>query len=289
MISVVIPTYNRSATIVRSVRSVLAQTYDELEVIVVDDCSTDDTEEAVAGLRDKRIRYHRQQHNGGACVARNTGIDLAHGELIAFQDSDDEWLPGKLEQQLAMLKQTGAEVCYGQIERVGYSESFKRFVPELPSGLVAYESLTSEFGISTQTILAKRAVFDDVRFDPEMPMLQDYEWALTAGERHSFCFVASPVAKVYLQGDSLTRGSHPKRLCAYNRIIEKHEHVFGEYPKTGCYLLEHRAMERYWCGKDPASDLLRAFKLGHDARSLGKYLICKMGFASVLWGKAGQD
>ena len=89
MVSVIIPVYNREKTIKKAIESVLEQTYTDLEVIIVDDCSTDKTIEVVESIADKRIRLVKSPKNGGACKARNLGIDHANGELIAFQDSDD--------------------------------------------------------------------------------------------------------------------------------------------------------------------------------------------------------
>ena len=93
-VSVVIPTFNRADTIGDSIKSVLEQTFKDFEVIVVDDGSTDGTESVVAAFGDSRIKYIMQD-NAGACAARNNGIRHANGEYIAFQDSDDYWMPRK--------------------------------------------------------------------------------------------------------------------------------------------------------------------------------------------------
>lgn len=101
MVSVVIPTYNRAHVLNRAIRSVLGQTYQHFEIIVVDDGSTDNTEQVVKAIADDRVRYIRHETNKGtAAAARNTGIRQACGEFIGFVDSDDEWLPGKLQKQV---------------------------------------------------------------------------------------------------------------------------------------------------------------------------------------------
>lgn len=102
LVSVIIPTYNRSSDCKTAVESVLSQTYGDVEVLVVDDGSIDDTGEVISGL-DERVRYIRQA-NAGVSAARNTGLDAASGEYIAFLDSDDAWLPWKLEAQLSVLR-----------------------------------------------------------------------------------------------------------------------------------------------------------------------------------------
>lgn len=103
LVSVVIPTYNRSAICKVAVESVLSQTYGNLEVIVVDDGSGDDTREVMEGIPDGRVRYHRQE-NAGVSAARNTGMALARGEYIGLLDSDDAWLPWKLDAQIQVLR-----------------------------------------------------------------------------------------------------------------------------------------------------------------------------------------
>src|ERR1051325_11615249 len=105
LVSTIIPTYNRDELIGRSVQSVLSQTYQLLEVIVVDDASTDDTRDRIETLQqvDPRIQYVRHERNRGAQAARNTGIQAAKGEFIAFLDSDNEWLPQKLERQMPLF------------------------------------------------------------------------------------------------------------------------------------------------------------------------------------------
>ena len=99
-VSVIIPTCNRAHLIGRAVKSVLAQTYRDIEVIIVDDGSTDNTEEVVKSFDDPRIRYVKLDVNKGAAAARNAGIRLARGGFVAFQDSDDEWCREKLADQM---------------------------------------------------------------------------------------------------------------------------------------------------------------------------------------------
>ena len=102
-VSVVITTYNRAALLPRAIRSVLAQTYEDYELIIVDDCSTDDTPEVVQRFADSRIHAVRQAENRGQSAAVNTGIRLARGEYIAFLDDDDEWVDTKLLHQVRTL------------------------------------------------------------------------------------------------------------------------------------------------------------------------------------------
>jgi len=111
-VSVIISTYNRAYLIDRFIQSVLNQTYQDFELIVVDDGSTDNTEDIIRQFqeKDKRIKYIKHDKNKGGSAERNTGIKNSVGKYIAFQDSDDEWFPEKLEKQMEVFKNTSSKV-----------------------------------------------------------------------------------------------------------------------------------------------------------------------------------
>lgn len=105
LVSVIMPSYNTARYIVQSIESIIAQTYSNWELIIVDDCSTDNTDEVVKKyLGDERIKYFKNEKNSGAAVSRNKALMEAKGRWIAFLDSDDLWLPKKLEKQLNFMK-----------------------------------------------------------------------------------------------------------------------------------------------------------------------------------------
>jgi len=137
LVSVIIPTYNRAAVITRAIKSVLAQDHEPLEIIVVDDASADETHRVVGGLRDARIRYIARSENRGAAAARNTGIRAARGAFIAFLDSDDEYLPGKLGAQVRAFETLDAATGFVFVNycEIGRNKS-ARFPPEVKSGYV---------------------------------------------------------------------------------------------------------------------------------------------------------
>ena len=124
--SIITPTYNCGAYIAETIESVLCQTYLNWEMIIVDDCSTDDTQRIVEAYvrKDGRIKYHKLAENSGAAVARTTAMSLAQGNYMAFLDSDDLWMPDKLKCQLGFMRQNGyAFSCtsYCQIDKDGKS------------------------------------------------------------------------------------------------------------------------------------------------------------------------
>lgn len=112
LVSIIMPTYNCGRFIKESIDSVLAQTYDNWELLIVDDCSTDDTEAIVRGYKDKRIHYMCNEQNIGAALTRNRALREAKGRYIAFLDADDLWLPEKLEKQVAFMGQHGYQFSY---------------------------------------------------------------------------------------------------------------------------------------------------------------------------------
>ena len=107
LVSIIMPSYNTAQYIAESIRSVLAQTYANWELIIVDDCSTDHTDEIVGSFQDNRIKYLKNKKNSGAAVSRNRALREAKGRWIAFLDSDDLWLPEKLEKQIAFMEKNG--------------------------------------------------------------------------------------------------------------------------------------------------------------------------------------
>lgn len=118
-VSIITPTYNCGRFIAETIRSVQAQTYTNWEMIIIDDCSTDNTRKVVEQFaNDSRIKYHCLERNSGASVARNTGLKLAKGRWIAFLDSDDLWLPEKLERQIQFMTEQGYAFTYHEYSEI---------------------------------------------------------------------------------------------------------------------------------------------------------------------------
>lgn len=118
LVSIIMPSWNTGRFIAESIQSVLNQTYAKWELIIVDDCSTDNTEEVVISFNDERIKYFRNEKNSGAALTRNRALRKAQGEWIAFLDSDDLWTPDKLEKQIAFMKKNGYSFSYTEYEKI---------------------------------------------------------------------------------------------------------------------------------------------------------------------------
>lgn len=215
MISVIIPSYNRSSTIGASVQSVLQQTYTDIEVIVVDDGSVDSTEAIVKAINDKRLRYVYQE-NAGACVARNKGVELARGDIIAFHDSDDIWHEDKLEKQIKKLKVSQADVIFCKLNQIENRKLISQLPSQIGEGFV--EPHVSLAGIGTQTILGKKEVFVNEKFRNDMPRLQDLELMIRITRKYKVYCVNEGLVDYYIGEDSIS--SNPEKFfIACNKIL----------------------------------------------------------------------
>lgn len=235
-VSVILPTYNRAPTIERACKSVLTQGDAVLELIVVDDGSTDDTERIVRelGKEDERVRYVRQG-NAGACVARNHGISLSRGDLIAFQDSDDEWLPGKLAAQLETRGNTQSLVFTAHT--VVFPDGTQEIRP-YPGASLSNRQLLQHNFISTQTALLDRSVLGAARFDERLTRLQDWDLWLSLVETSNvpIKYVPRPLVNLYRQEDSATN-SQENYYRSLAVIVRKHSALYLRNPYAGAKVL----------------------------------------------------
>lgn len=225
LVSVILPTFNRSHVLKRSIESVLRQSYDNFELIVVDDGSTDTTEEIVNSYKDKRIKYIRYETNKGANAARNIGIENSKGEYIAFQDSDDEWLSEKLEKQLAVLEDPKYKdhIVYCRIERIykDHKEQIPKEKDINQSGNISKRLLRYNF-ISTQALLLKREYFKKVgMFDEKLPRLQDWDMVLRLALVYKFKYINEVLVKLYFQTDSISSNTLAK-FQSQLMLLKKH-------------------------------------------------------------------
>ncbi|UOE93829.1 glycosyltransferase family 2 protein [Alkalihalobacillus sp. LMS39] len=152
LVSVITPAYNAEKFIGDAIESVLAQTYPHWEMIIVDDCSTDETAKVVEQYSDKRIRFIQLKKNSGPAIARNTSIQNAKGRYIAFLDSDDMWQPDKLEKQLAFMRRHDIAFSYTAYENMGEDgKSLGTVVPVLEKA--NYDKLLKENVIGCLTVM----------------------------------------------------------------------------------------------------------------------------------------
>lgn len=219
-ISVVIPTYNRAHLIKESLQSVLDQTVLPLEIIVVDDFSTDNTEEVVKSLNSPLIKYFKNQRTKGANGARNTGIMLSRGEFIAFHDSDDIWLSDKLELQLQVLKSDlNIDMCFCSLITENGIITPKRKIKSFD----IREQLKLKNFISTQTIFIYKKQALTFLFDEELRRFQDWDFVLRVSSEKKIHHIDKPLVIQKLQIGSITNTVN--YLDSYEKIYKKYPHI----------------------------------------------------------------
>ncbi len=179
-ISVIIPTYNRAHTLSRALDSVLAQTHPADEVIVIDDGSTDSTVELLQNSYPNVTLI--QQQNRGVSAARNSGIRASHSEWVALLDSDDEWLPDKLNKQLALVSQQPEyKIIHSDEIWIRYGVRVNQMKKHIKKGGWIFQDCLPLCAISPSAVMIHRSVFDDVGlFDESLPACEDYDlWLRT--------------------------------------------------------------------------------------------------------------
>jgi len=214
-VSVIIPTYNRSDLVLQAVTSVLEQTFKDMEILVVDDGSTDGTADKLEPFSAK-IRLLRHERTRGVSAARNTGIVASSAPLIAFLDSDDRWLPGKLDAQVRFFREhAGAVACQTReiwIRRGRRVNPARRHIK--PSGDI-FEASLERCLVSPSAVMIRRSLFDEVGlFDEDMPVCEDYDLWLRISSRYPIHLIDE---------DLLVReGGRPDQLSAFGPGMDRY-------------------------------------------------------------------
>jgi glycosyltransferase involved in cell wall biosynthesis len=199
--SIIIPIYNRSHVVSRAIESVFKQSYSNWELIIIDDGSTDGLAEVLSAfMKDRRVRY-RFEENRGVSAARNEGIRISRGEYLFFLDSDDEFLPDKLEFQIAeMCKFSNSVSICGSIDIVGKREKiFPRFEDSFLFDRCCI--VQKKIPISASFIAVKKNV--KTFFDEELPTFEDFDFLLRAMTVREGLFIARPLVKRYRTFDNV--------------------------------------------------------------------------------------
>ncbi|MBU4480618.1 glycosyltransferase family 2 protein, partial [Patescibacteria group bacterium] len=255
-VSVIIPTYNRAHLIDRSIQSVLNQTYQDFELIVVDDGSTDNTEDIIRQFqeKDKRIKYIKHDKNKGGSAARNSGIKMSCGDYIAFLDSDDEWQSKKLEKQIKHLNKNHFEsfISYTGYIRVNNEGDRSVFTP-IKHGDIYNDQLWNDYVSPTSAVMVKNICFKKVGlFDESLPARQDYDMWLRLSKHYTFDYIIEPLVIIYdtnkgaISNNIIARkkGENIIRLKIIKQtknisIIKQRRILANHYYQAG----------RYFCGK----------------------------------------
>lgn len=202
LVSVIIPTHNRANLLPRSINSVLSQTYKNLECIVVDDGSNDNTHKVVADIKDDRLIFLQHDKNKNASVARNTGIKHAKGDLIAFLDDDDEWLPTKLEKQVPLIQSLTPDVgmvyCW-----MDYYDKNGKLISEVHPTLRGYifpNVLDAQRIGGCPTLIVRREVIDLIGgFDESLQRSNDGDFIRRVCQKYEVDFIPEALVNIYIE------------------------------------------------------------------------------------------
>lgn len=224
IVSIVIPTYNHAPMLQRALATVVEQTYQNWNAIVVNNFSTDNTLEVVAAFNDPRIQCVNFRNNGVIGASRNEGIALATGMYVAFLDSDDTWFPTKLEKCVEILESGSDLVCHAEywIDESGKS----RLVAYGPSEAATHHNLIYKGNrISTSATVVRAALLKEVHgFDvaPELISTEDYDlWIRLAAKSDKFAFISEPLGE-YHRHDNNVSANIEKHLAAELALLTKH-------------------------------------------------------------------
>ncbi|HWO41345.1 MAG TPA: glycosyltransferase family 2 protein [Candidatus Eisenbacteria bacterium] len=206
-VSVVIPTYHRAEFLRGAVRSVLGQTFEDFEVVVVDDGGPDGAAEVIEGFNDSRIRYLRHPERRGGAAARNTGIANARGEYVAFLDDDDEWLEEKLERQMRMMlaspRAVGAVYTGYYIVDRSSGRTCGRIIPRKRGRLYPAILAGNCVGGTSSVLVRKSSLERSGLFDETLPSFQDYDLWIRIARHFEFDCIAEPMLKYFMQPDKI--------------------------------------------------------------------------------------
>lgn len=222
MISVILPVFNRAATLARCVESVRAQTVSDWELIAVDDHSSDDSVRVVESFADSRIRVLRHERNRGPSAARNTAMEAARGEFLALIDSDDEWLPHKLVKQIARLQSGECDLC--GCEYFLATDGVDRHVSlPVPQSWAEVLHTKCELGNGTTLMLRRECAAAVGAMDERLRVYEDWDWMLRLVQRFRYSVVPELLARVHVGGPRSARAF----ASAAEIFLVKHEAEFA--------------------------------------------------------------
>jgi glycosyltransferase involved in cell wall biosynthesis len=239
-VSVVIPTHNRASFLRAAINSVLNQTFQDFEILIVDDASKDQTPELIRSFMDPRIKYIRHHTNKGQGVTRNDGIRRTSGEFIALLDDDDEWLPHKLEKQVRLLESSPSDVglIYTGLYTMDASNKQVLNVVSPEQRGYALEQLWLRNFIGTcSSVLIRRIVFDKVElFDEKLAAKADYDLWIRIAEEFAIDYIREPLVlfrtlhenRISTNCASVIQGMEAQ-LAKHGRSFARNNRCYGYY------------------------------------------------------------
>jgi glycosyltransferase involved in cell wall biosynthesis len=280
-VSVVIPTFNRANAISRAIDSTLQQTVSDIEVLVVDDASTDATSEVVEAYDDDRIEYIRHSQNQGANAARNTGIEVANGEYVSFLDSDDELHPEHLEKVLAALAES-SDCC------IGAFTSFKRVDDGLIDLSIASRTEVTASDLKDGNLVGTLScttfhskVFTEIgNFDDNLRASQDIDFYLRVLESYTMVGIDEILVVKHEAGDNIG-GNLQRKRQGFEQIRKKHGDVISQKYESKMHQVEGQLLAIEGDTNRAREKFSQSIKV-RPSNVIGYYF-----YVASLFGKAG--
>lgn len=226
-VSIILPTYNRAHIIKKSIDSILHQTYENFELIIVDDGSNDNTEQVVENIKDSRLIYHKYENNRGPSKARNVGIELALGQYIAFADSDDVWRENKLSKQMELINNSDYKIVYCPYALVKGKTSCR--IPSDAESIVEgniFEKLLCGNLVGAPTLLLKKECLETIGgYNEDIHSLEDWELVLRLSKVYEIGFVNDILVDAYWNADGVGK-NWCAQVHAILYIIEKYRQEY---------------------------------------------------------------
>lgn len=274
LVSVILPVYNRDEVILNAINSVINQSYQNWELIIIDDCSTKDLKKIISQIKDPRIFFYRLNVNSGAAAARNYGIKKSKGVIICFLDSDDFFEPGFLETSAMQLRETPTKVGF-MWTGVRYHLSSKTqefsWSPEVKEN--SYFTFLNNLQIGTGAgVSVKRNVFEKCGyFDEDLPAAEDTEFFLRITQNFDFTYTTDVLINIVKNSEDRMSKNFRNLAIAYNRFLPIHFKEIDKYPILQekyyykmmwlNYSLKNRTKARYFYQQIPIVSRKSNFKI----------------------------
>jgi glycosyltransferase involved in cell wall biosynthesis len=258
-VSVVLPTFERWPLLARALSSVLEQTERDLEVLVIDDCSGDDTPERLAAVADPRLRVLRQESNQGVARARNRAIGEARGEWVAFLDDDDFWAPTRLSEHLRVIADAGASWGYGTAISVGADGARRVMVPGPPDGLRDSLLELNVVGPPSTATVRLDLLREVGSFDDRLSVIADWDLYIRLAQRAPAALCAEPLVAYWEHVAAMHHQYRPEMSSELEYLADKHRDLMADGQRFGA-----RAAARKAAGDDRLA--------GRRMRAAGAYL-----------------
>ena len=243
--SIIIPSYNRAHSIRKAIESVFNQTFKDIEIIIIDDASTDNTKEVILEMNDQRIIYHRNEINQERCNSRNKGIELAKGEYICFLDSDDYHLPNHLQTIYEVIEKNNFKKAFYFVnawDETEEGERSERTCPDFPQTHPhpqpqsqshphphpqSFYTYFLRYTVNPQRWAVHRSIFDQVKFDTDVVICEDMDTSLRiVAKQYPIVQIKARTTVYVAASDSFTHGDKnkwEKELFYLKRIFNKNE------------------------------------------------------------------